>query len=91
MLSLLSRLSQGSYSYEMRKMLDQNTLISETTIYGVCSRLEKQGYIRAEPSARIVGGRLRKYYHITSSGIAALEKIKKDYQKEREQLDQWLG
>lgn len=44
-LSLLSRMAQGSYSYEIRKMPGQVSSISETTIYGVRGRLEKQGYI----------------------------------------------
>ena len=33
----------------------------------------------------------RKYYRITEAGITALKKIKKEYQREREQLDHWLG
>lgn len=90
-LSLLSRTAHGSYSYEMRKTLGQVSPISEATIYGLCGRLEKQGYIQADPIPHIINGRIRKYYRITEAGITALENIKKDYQKEREQLDQWLG
>lgn len=90
-LSLLSRMAQGSYSYEIRKLLGQVSLISEATIYGICGRLEKQRNIRADPAVHIVDGRIRKYYRITEAGITALKKIKKEYQREREQLDHWLG
>ena len=90
-LSLLSRMAQGSYSYEIRKMLGQVSSISEATIYGICGRLEKQGYIRADPAVHIVDGRIRKYYRIIEAGITTLKKIKKEYQREREQLDHWLG
>ncbi len=44
------------------------------TLYPTLHRLEREGYLQREP--RVVGGKVRKYYTITSRGLEVLEEAK---------------
>ena len=48
--------------------------LSPGTLYPTLHRLESDGYLKS--SSKVVGGKVRKYYTITSKGIMALEESK---------------
>ncbi|CAG9620640.1 PadR family transcriptional regulator [Sutcliffiella rhizosphaerae] len=68
------------YGYELSQLLQKVGLpdISEGTIYPVLLRLQKNGFIVGEmrPSA---SGPNRKYYFLTDSGKAELERISNEW------------
>ncbi|MBF0538211.1 MAG: helix-turn-helix transcriptional regulator [Nitrospirae bacterium] len=48
--------------------------LSPGTLYPILHRLEKEHYLRSY--SENVGGKVRKYYKITPTGVDALDKIK---------------
>lgn len=68
---LTSIAQEDAYGYSVTR--DAVTLlgVSESTLYPVLRRLEKQGCF--ETYSREYGGRLRKYYRITPFGLKRLE------------------
>lgn len=78
-LCILSLLREREmYGYEIAKELRSLTsnilAIEEGTLYPLLRRLTKRGFLEEE--WRIVDGRPRKYYRLTSSGLVAFEKMK---------------
>ena len=69
-LSVVSREPEGTYGYritqEVRSVLD----VSESTLYPVLRRLQKDD--RLQVYDRKCGGRNRRYYKLTSAGEAQL-------------------
>lgn len=59
--------------------------LSPGTLYPSLHRLEKQGYL--ERSARVVAGKVRKYYVITEQGLEVLKDASKQI---RELVDEVL-
>ena len=57
--------------------------ISPGTLYPTLHSLERDGYLRSE--RRVVGGKMRKYYTITKSGLELLERSR---EKIRELVDE---
>ena len=57
--------------------------LSPGTLYPTLHRLEKAGYLQR--SSRVVGGKMRKYYTITSPGLQVLHKAR---EKIRELVDE---
>jgi len=49
--------------------------LSPGTLYPTLHRLKKEGYL--ESVAKVIGGRVRKYYQITAEGKLVLEQSKK--------------
>ncbi len=82
-LSLVERESIYGYriTQEIRKVLD----ISESTLYPVLRRLQKDGCLTTydEPFA----GRNRRYYRITEHGRAKLRQNRIDWQNYRDGID----
>ena len=74
-LKALSR--EDSYGYAIVKSLAGRIDISESTLYPILRRLEVAGSVREY--ARETGGRLRKYYAITSEGRERIARF----------LDEW--
>lgn len=61
---------EDSYGYKIIKDISPYIAISESTLYPILKRLEGSGFI-TEYTA-IHNSRLRKYYHITASGIGKI-------------------
>lgn len=59
-------LQQDSYGYEIVKNISPIIHISESTLYPILKRLEKQQLV--ETYKEEFNGRLRKYYRITAKG-----------------------
>ena len=71
--------SEDSYGYKIIKDLKPCMELSESTLYTILKRLEtaKMLTVRAEE----FGGRMRKYYHITESGIKRIEDFKAEWKE----------
>jgi PadR family transcriptional regulator PadR len=77
------------YGYKITQEVLKNINISESTLYPVLRRLEKNGNLSSYNKEYM--GRNRKYYQITQSGRELLEKYKKAWIEYRKQIDNALG
>ncbi len=77
-LAVVSRDAEGTYGYritqDVRKVLD----VSESTLYPVLRRLQKEGCL--ETYDRQYNGRNRRYYKITPQGFAQLSLYKGEWE-----------
>ncbi|MBU9789503.1 PadR family transcriptional regulator [Lentilactobacillus sp. TOM.63] len=65
---ILAVLNKGdSYGYQIIKDVEATFPISESTLYPILKRLEKNEYITSHNE--IYNNRVRRYYHLTSAGI----------------------
>jgi len=76
MLAVL-RLGSGAYGVTVREELERETsrMLNLGTIYKTLGRLEAKGYLRSrtsEPTAER-GGRCKKLYQVTPSGLATIQ------------------
>ncbi len=53
--------------------------MSESTLYTILKRLELSGMLTVRTAEH--GGRLRKYYHITSRGLERIEEFKNEWRE----------
>ena len=85
-LSVVSR--EGTYGYkitqDVRKVLD----VSESTLYPVLRRLQKDGYL--ETYDMEFDGRNRRYYKITSNGMILLDNYRIGWLEYRKKIDSIL-
>ena len=85
-LSVVSR--EGTYGYkitqDVRKVLD----VSESTLYPVLRRLQKDGYL--ETYNMEFDGRNRRYYKITSNGMILLDNYRSGWLEYRKKIDSIL-
>ena len=85
-LSVVSR--EGTYGYkitqDVRKVLD----VSESTLYPVLRRLQKDGYLEAYDME--FDGRNRRYYKITSNGMILLDNYRSGWLEYRKKIDSIL-
>lgn len=70
---------QDSYGYKIIKDLDPVLKLSESTLYTILKRLEDGGLLTVRVTMFM--GRVRKYYHITPSGLARLEQFKSEWKE----------
>lgn len=70
-LAVVSHDAQGTYGYKITQDVRQAIDISESTLYPVLRRLQKDGYL--ETYDMEYGGRNRRYYRITESGMEQLK------------------
>lgn len=76
--------AQDSYGYQIVKDAPLSLELSESTLYPVLRRLEKQGALTEYRSEH--NGRLRKYYSITKRGRLQL----REFAVERDVIDQLM-
>ncbi len=71
--------NEDSYGYKIIKDMKPYLEMSESTLYTILKRLETAGML----SVRSVehDGRLRKYYHITASGLQRIEDFREDWKE----------
>ena len=69
-LAVVSHEAQGTYGYKITQDVRQAIDISESTLYPVLRRLQKDGCL--ETYDMEFGGRNRRYYRITEAGTAQL-------------------
>ena len=70
---------EDSYGYKIIKDLCPYIQLSESTLYTILKRLESAGMLTVRSAEH--DGRLRKYYHITDSGLARIEDFKEDWKE----------
>ena len=71
--------SEDSYGYKIIKDLKPCIELSESTLYTILKRLESANMLTVHTAEH--GGRLRKYYHITDSGIRRIEEFKAEWRE----------
>ncbi len=69
-LAVVSREAEGTYGYKITQTVRHAIELSESTLYPVLRRLQKDGCL--EVYDREHGGRNRRYYKITARGQAQL-------------------
>lgn len=74
-LSMLNK--KDSYAYELNTILVDLIHISESTLYPVLRRLNKE--LLVETYDKAINGRNRRYYSITYSGKEKLKKLRDDW------------
>ena len=68
-----------SYGYQIIKDLSGCMALSESTLYTILKRLEGAKLLTVRSAEH--GGRIRKYYRITQSGVARIEEFKEDWKE----------
>ena len=68
-----------SYGYKIIKDMKPYMELSESTLYTILKRLETANMLTVRTAEH--GGRLRKYYHITQSGVKRIEEFKNDWKE----------
>ena len=76
-LAVVSHEAQGTYGYKITQDVRQAIDISESTLYPVLRRLQKDGCL--ETYDMEFGGRNRRYYRITEAGTAQLNLYRNEW------------
>ena len=71
--------NEDSYGYQIIKDVKPYVELSESTLYTILKRLEAAGMLTVRTAEH--GGRLRKYYRITKTGLARLEEFKTEWRE----------
>lgn len=69
--------NEDSYGYKIIKDMKPYIEMSESTLYTILKRLELADMLTVRTAEH--GGRLRKYYRITRSGLRRIEEFKKEW------------
>ena len=69
--------NEDSYGYKIIKDVKPYIELSESTLYTILKRLEAAEMLTVRTAEH--GGRLRKYYHITSAGLRRIEDFKSEW------------
>ena len=85
-LALLTK--EDIYGYQITKDIQEHFAVSESTLYPVLRRLQKNGSLTTYD--RPYQGRNRRYYRITVSGRALLEQYRKEWLNYKQQVDFFL-
>lgn len=76
-LAIVSKESEGAYGYKITQEIKQALDLSESTLYPVLRRLQKDGHLTAYDAS--CNGRNRRYYMITPAGRAQLAAYKAEW------------
>ncbi|MGN8801193.1 PadR family transcriptional regulator [Candidatus Merdisoma sp. HCP28S3_D10] len=76
-LAVVSQEHQGTYGYKITQDVRRAIDISESTLYPVLRRLQKDGCL--ETYDMEFGGRNRRYYRITEAGTAQLNLYRNEW------------
>ncbi len=71
--------NEDSYGYKIIKDMKPYIDLSESTLYTILKRLEGAGMLTVRTAEH--DGRLRKYYHITGTGIRRIEDFKTEWKE----------
>jgi PadR family transcriptional regulator PadR len=70
---------EESYGYKIIKDLKPYMELSESTLYTILKRLESANMLTVRTAEH--GGRLRKYYRITRTGMGRIEDFKSEWRE----------
>ena len=85
-LSVVAR--EGTYGYKITQDVRSIVDVSESTLYPVLRRLQKEGYL--ETYDMEFQGRNRRYYKITSNGIILLDNYRNDWIDYKKKIDSFM-
>ena len=71
--------NEDSYGYQIIKDMKPYLELSESTLYTILKRLEAAGLLTVRKVEH--DGRLRKYYHITGTGLKRIEEFREDWKE----------
>lgn len=71
--------NEDSYGYKIIKDMKPYIELSESTLYTILKRLETANMLTVRTVEH--GGRLRKYYHITDTGLKRIEDFKDEWKE----------
>ena len=71
--------NEESYGYKIIKDMKPYIEMSESTLYTILKRLELSEMLTVRTAE--YGGRLRKYYSITKSGVSRIEDFKSEWKE----------
>ena len=71
--------NEESYGYKIIKDMKPYMEMSESTLYTILKRLETAEMLTVRTAEH--GGRLRKYYRITDSGMKRIEDFKEEWRE----------
>ncbi|KRN33299.1 PadR family transcriptional regulator [Weissella halotolerans] len=79
---------EDTYGYVITKAVQEKLKVSESTMYPVLRRLKKHAFLTNydEPYE----GRIRRYYHITDTGLTHLHELQTQWQDFRLAVDTLL-
>ena len=76
-LAVVSKEEEGTYGYKITQDVRQALDVSESTLYPVLRRLQKDGCLLVYD--REFGGRNRRYYKITDAGTEKLLEYRREW------------
>ena len=79
---------EGTYGYKITQDVRQVMDVSESTLYPVLRRLQKDGFL--ETYDMEFQGRNRRYYKITSNGMILLDKYRSEWLSYKSNIDKIL-
>ena len=71
--------NEDSYGYKIIKDMKPYIALSESTLYTILKRLEAADMLTVQTMEH--GGRLRKYYRITATGLHRIADFKNEWEK----------
>lgn len=77
-LAVVSKEEEGTYGYKITQDVRRAIDVSESTLYPVLRRLQKDGCMIVYDME--CGGRNRRYYKITEDGMGKLEAYRKEWE-----------
>ena len=83
-LAVVSREPEGTYGYKITQEVRQAIDLSESTLYPVLRRLQKDGCLEVYDME--FGGRTRRYYRITEQGSAQLSLYESEWIRYSEKI-----
>lgn len=78
-LAVVSKEEEGTYGYKITQDVRRAIEVSESTLYPVLRRLQKEGYLFVYD--RECGGRNRRYYQITDTGKEKLLEYRREWEE----------
>ena len=79
---------EPTYGYRITQQVRQIMMVSESTLYTVLRRLQKEGHL--ETYDQEFAGRNRRYYRLTPSGAETLAKLRTEWVEYRQAIDAML-
>lgn len=88
-LAVVSRDQEGTYGYRITQEIKQVLDVSESTLYPVLRRLQKDGCLSVYDQP--CNGRNRRYYQVTEKGRTQLEECRREWQTYARAVNSLLG
>lgn len=85
-LAVVAREEHGTYGYKITQEVRQVLDISESTLYPVLRRLQKDGCLTVRDEA--YNGRNRRYYEVTAAGRTRLQEFRAEWDAYTSQINQ---